>query len=657
MANCCDLCTHSPSHPCPDYIPCRTTGPLCHSSEACRAAVETEIDRITYGDTGLRINVGMSTCGLAAGAQQVYEAIEAELKQQGLAAKLVNVGCMGSCYAEVMVELVKKGAASALYSHVTPQRVPAILRDYLAGDVSGAFAVRSRVAAMTGQDDVPLLGERPFFRYQVRDAIQNCGIVDPELIEEYIVHGGYLALTHVLREMTGDEVIEAVSAAGLRGRGGAGFSTGLKWRLCRQAESDTKYIICNGDEGDPGAFMNRLTAEGDPHRVLEGLIIAAYAIGASEGYIFVRAEKPLMAHRLQTAVDQAKHHGLLGERILGSDFSLDVTVMLSAGAFVCGEETAMIAAIEGRRAMPKPRPPFPATNGLWDQPTTINNIETLAHVPTIITGGVQAFTRIGSESSKGTKVFCLAGKIARGGAAEVPLGTTIKRLVMDIGGGPLPGKHLKAIQTGGPGGGCLSPDFIDMPLDFETLQDAGSIMGSGGIIVVDEDTCIVDLAKYFLTFTTAESCGKCPPCREGTKRLLDLLTTITEGKGADEHLDQLQALSHVIMDSSLCALGRIAPNPVLTTLKYFRDEYDAHIREKRCPAHVCTMLVTYAVDPALCTGCGLCVQECPYHAIALRDVDAHEMTAGKRLAVIDPATCMKCGHCFVVCPFRAIHKR
>ncbi|MCW4014661.1 MAG: 4Fe-4S binding protein [Candidatus Bathyarchaeota archaeon] len=494
--------------------------------------------------------------------------------------------------------------------------------------------------------NLPVLDELPYFNYQVRDAIENCGIIDPENIDEYIHRGGYKALEKALK-MTPEEVIEAVIKSGLRGRGGAGFPTGLKWKFTRPVTSDKKYVICNADEGDPGAFMNRLNAEGDPHKILEGLIIAAYAIGAGEGFFFVRAEKPLMGKRLQHAVREAFERGYLGENILNSGFSFKAEVILSAGAFVCGEETALMAAIEGKRAMPTPRPPFPSTKGLWGKPTAINNVETLAHVPKIIRDGPEKFAEVGSEKSKGTKVFCLTGAIQNSGAVEVPLGTSLRTLVFDIGGGPREGHSFKAVQTGGPSGGCLSEEHLDLALDYESLQAAGSIMGSGGVVVMDDTSCTVDVAKFFLGFTTAESCGQCTPCRIGLKRMHEILDRITRGEGKLEDLELLKYMSTGIIDSSLCALGRSAPNPVLTTIKYFEDEYLAHINEKRCPAGVCDALIRgYNVDSDLCKSCGICVKECPVGAITQVEPD--------KKALINQDACIKCGQCYTACPFTAI---
>ncbi len=599
---------------------------------------------LRVGEDGVRVNVGMSTCGLASGARAVYEAFLEASERLGLGAEVVKTGCIGSCFAEPLVEVFTEGGPSWLYSNVTPSMAEDILRAVSREDPKGVWLARRGDDPQQGPGMHPLEGH-PFFKHQVRDAIENCGVIDPESIQEYLAVGGYSGLRTALG-MEPEEVIEAVSRSGLRGRGGAGFPTGLKWRFTREEAGDLKYVICNADEGDPGAFMNRLNAEGDPHKVLEGLIIAAYAVGAREGFIFVRAEKPLMAERLGKAVAQAEREGFLGEEIMGSDFDFHVTVITSAGAFVCGEETAMLAAIEGRRATPRPRPPFPSSHGLWGRPTCINNVETLAHVPGILVKGPESFASVGTEKSKGTKVFCLTGSIQRSGAVEVPLGTTLRTLVFEVGGGPLEGRRFKAVQTGGPSGGCLSEAHLDLPLDYESLQEAGSIMGSGGIVVIDDTACVVDVAKFFLGFTTAESCGLCTPCRVGLKRMHEVLEAITSGRGEESHLELLRELSQVVKETSLCALGGSAPNPVLTTLNYFEEEYLAHIRGKMCPAGVCVGLRQgYTVDPEACVGCGLCIQECPVEAIQL---------GSDSKASIQVGLCTGCGRCAQVCPRGAI---
>jgi NADH:ubiquinone oxidoreductase subunit F (NADH-binding)/Pyruvate/2-oxoacid:ferredoxin oxidoreductase delta subunit/(2Fe-2S) ferredoxin len=599
----------------------------------------------SYEKSEIRINVGMSTCGLAAGSHPVYNAFNEASERVGIEVNVVNVGCIGACYAEPLVEITSLNKPGVLYSNVNPSEAESILRNYLEDNIEDAWAIRGKHDAYS-VFNIPIIDELPFFAHQVRDALENCGIIDPESIDEYIQVGGYEALEKALKTSP-EDVIETVIKSGLRGRGGAGFPTGLKWKFTRPVEGNKKYMICNADEGDPGAFMNRLNAEGDPHKIIEGLVIAAYAIGADEGFFFVRAEKPLMGERLSKALNQAKERGYVGDNILESGFNFKAQVILSAGAFVCGEETALMRAIEGKRAMPTPRPPFPSTKGLWGKPTCINNVETLAHIPKIIREGPESFSSFGSEKSKGTKVFCLTGAIQRSGAVEVPLGTTLKSLIFDIGGGPPPGRRFKAVQNGGPSGGCLSIDHLDLPLDYESLQDVGSIMGSGGVVVMDETSCTVDVAKFFLGFTTAESCGQCTPCRIGLKRMHEILDRITNGEGVIEDLDLLKYMSKGIIDSSLCALGRSAPNPVLTTIEYFEDEYLAHIEDKRCPAGVCNgLLKGYNVDPSLCKNCGLCKKSCPTNAIIIANPG--------NVAKIDPKSCIKCGLCSSVCPFGAI---
>ncbi|MEM0014572.1 MAG: NADH-ubiquinone oxidoreductase-F iron-sulfur binding region domain-containing protein [Zestosphaera sp.] len=597
---------------------------------------------IIYGSRGFRIRVPISSCTLAAGAENVYNAVVEALKTLGVDAEIHRVGCMGACYLDPWIELAKEGLPPAIYANVKAEAVEDLISRYVDGDLGGALAIRFRV---DGFVNVPTLDSLPAWRHQVRFVSRNCGLVDPESIDDYIATGGYSGLKKAL-SLSREGVIDAIRVSGLRGRGGAGFPTWQKWKIAYDQKSDVKYVICNGDEGDPGAFMNRLLAESDPHRVLEGLIIAGYAVGASKGYIFVRAEKPLMADRLESAVQQARERSFLGENILGSGFRFDVEVYRSAGAFVCGEETALISAIEGR-SRPRQRPPYPATSGLWGKPTVINNVETLAHVATIFQVGVEEFTAYGTERSKGTKMFCVTGSVKRTGVYEIPIGTKIRTLIYDLAGGPPEGRKVKAVQIGGPSGGCIPADLVDLELDYESLQAYGAIMGSGGLVVIDDSNCMVDVAKFFTNFTLAESCGKCLPCRVGMKVLSNMLERITSGEGVLEDLETIQELGEATSRSSLCALGGTAPNPVISTLRYFKDEYLEHITNKKCPAKVCSKLVSYSIDVASCRGCGQCARNCPTKAISGMPGKAYR---------IDPGLCIKCGQCLVACPFGAVRK-
>ena len=588
-----------------------------------------------------RILVGAATCGRAAGAAAVIKAIEAELAQSNIEAIIIQVGCIGLCYAEPLVDIIKPGRPRICYGNVTPEIAVELINDYILKDNP-----RPDLALGThgdgSIDGIPRLFDLPMLKPQVRIALRNCGHIDPENIDHYIANGGYSGLVRAL-SMKPEEVIEEVKKSGLRGRGGAGFSTGRKWEFCRNAPGKERYLICNADEGDPGAFMDRSLLEGDPHAVLEGILIGAYAMGSTFGYIYCRAEYPLALKRLNTALKLMADYGLVGDNILGSDFSFQIKVQEGAGAFVCGEETALMASIEGKRGMPRSRPPFPAQSGLWGQPTNINNVETWANVSAILQRGGEWYAGYGTEGSKGTKTFALAGKVNRTGLIEVPMGITLKEIVYDIGGGIPSDKCLKAIQTGGPSGGVLPSSSRDLPVDYESLAQAGAIMGSGGMIVMDEETCIVDIARYFLSFTQAESCGKCVPCRLGTKQMLDILEDISSGRSRMEDLDLLQTLAENIRAGSLCALGGTAPNPVLTSLRYFRDEYETHIKESRCPALVCQPLLSYYILPDKCEGCGICLRACPPEAIK----------GGKRMIhVIDQSKCIKCNVCLEVCPTR-----
>jgi NADH-quinone oxidoreductase subunit F len=536
-----------------------------------------------------RFLVGAATCGRSAGALAVLDAINAELAKHGIDATVTQVGCLGLCYAEPLIDIIKQGRPRICYSNVAPEIVPQLVEDYIVRDNPRPDLALGTIGDGS-VDGIPRLFDLPMLKPQVRIVLRNCGHIDPENINHYIANGGYIGLTKALR-MSPEEVIAEIKKSGLRGRGGAGFPTGLKWEFCRKSPGREKYLICNADEGDPGAFMDRSVLEGDPHAVLEGMLIAAYAIGATQGYIYCRAEYPLALERLDIALRRMAEYGLLGQNILSSGFNFDIKVKEGAGAFVCGEETALMASIEGRRGMPRPRPPFPAQSGLWGKPTNINNVETLANISVIMDKGADWYASYGTEGSKGTKTFALAGKAKRTGLIEVPMGMTLRQVIYDIGGGIVDDKRFKAVQTGGPSGGCLPAELLDLPIDYEVLTKAGSIMGSGGMIVADEDTCIVDLAKFFLSFTQAESCGKCPPCRVGTKQMLDILKGITRGEGQPDDIERLQRLAETVRDGSLCALGGTAPNPVLTTIRYFRDEYEAHIKRKHCPAVVCKELV------------------------------------------------------------------
>lgn len=577
----------------------------------------------------------------SSGSRAVREALEAELEKQGLAKEIKTVvtGCHGFCEQGPLVIVYPEGT---FYCRVQVEDVPELVEEHL---LKGRIVERLLFKEPLTQEQIPHYKEIDFYKKQQRLVLRNCGYINPERIEEYIARDGYVALAKVLGEMTPEEVIEEIKASGLRGRGGAGFPTGLKWSFAAKAPGDKKYVICNADEGDPGAFMDRSILEGDPHSILEGMLIGAYAIGADEGYIYVRAEYPLAVRRLKIALEQAREMGLMGKNILGTDFSFDLHIKEGAGAFVCGEETALMASIEGRRGMPRPRPPFPAVSGLWGKPTNINNVETWANVPNIIRNGAQWYASIGTEKSKGTKVFALTGKVKNTGLVEVPMGISMREIIFQIGGGILGDKKFKAVQIGGPSGGCLPEDKLDLSVDYESLTSAGAIMGSGGLVVMDESTCMVDVAKFFLDFTRAESCGKCTPCREGTQRMREMLQNFCDGKGTLEDLEKLEILAQTIKDTALCGLGQTAPNPVLTTLRYFRDEYEAHIVDKKCPAGVCQALLTYYIDPDLCRGCTACARVCPAGAISGEVKKAH---------TINPDKCIKCGACKDTCRFNAI---
>ncbi len=581
----------------------------------------------------------------SSGSKKVIKAMKKELEKQGIDDVLVvRTGCFGLCSLGPIMIVYPEGA---FYSQITPEEIPEIVSGHLA---KGGKPLNKYLYAETVHSDgtaIPL-SETPFYKKQMRIALRNCGMIDPENIEEAIGANAYQALAKVLNEMTPQQVIDELLAAGLRGRGGAGFPTGRKWAFAMEQDNDIKYVCCNADEGDPGAFMDRSVLEGDPHAIIEAMTIAGYTIGSHQGYVYVRAEYPIAVSRLQIAIEQAREYGLLGKNILESGFDFDIEIRLGAGAFVCGEETALMTSIEGNRGEPRPRPPFPAIKGLFGKPTILNNVETYANIAPIILKGSEWFSSIGTDKSKGTKVFALGGKINNVGLVEVPMGTTIREIVEEIGGGVPNGKKFKAAQTGGPSGGCISADYIDVPIDYDNLVEIGSMMGSGGMIILDEDTCMVDISKFYLEFTVDESCGKCTPCRIGTKKLLDYLTRITEGTATVEDLDKIKELSNHMKSSSLCALGQTAANPILSTLNAFGDEYLEHIKNKHCPAHVCKALLSYTIDPDKCKGCTLCARNCPVGAITGNVREPH---------TIDTDKCIKCGLCMGNCHFDAIEKR
>jgi NADP-reducing hydrogenase subunit HndC len=555
--------------------------------------------------------------------------------------KLVKTGCFGLCAQGPIVVIYPEGS---MYTMVRVEDVKEIVEEHL---LKGRIVKRLLIGDTEAEDITKSLDNVDFFKRQLRIALRNCGVINPEVIDEYIAYDGYKALSKVLTDMSPEQVIETIKKSGLRGRGGGGFPTGLKWEFAAKQQNDQKFVCCNADEGDPGAFMDRSVLEGDPHSVIEAMAIAGYAIGSNQGYIYIRAEYPIAVKRLNIAIEQAKEYGLLGKGILGTKFDFDLEIRLGAGAFVCGEETALMTSIEGKRGEPRPRPPFPAVKGLWQKPTILNNVETYANIPVIFLKGAEWFASIGTEKSKGTKVFAVGGKINNTGLVEVPMGTTLREVVYDIGGGIPNGKKFKAAQTGGPSGGCIPSSHLDTPIDYDSLIALGSMMGSGGLIVMDEDNCMVDIAKFFLEFTVDESCGKCPPCRIGTKRMLEILERITGGKGKEEDIAKLELLAKNIKASALCGLGQTAPNPVLSTLKYFRDEYDAHVRDRKCPAGVCKSLMQYVINATSCKSCGICAKVCPSSCISGQKGVPY---------VIDQDKCIKCGACMEKCPFKAIFK-
>ena len=656
---CCDSCWHTVAKPCPHLLECLNTSPKCHESVTCKEHNQRRLAELRRESvTRPVIFVGAATCGLAAGAQATLDKVRQYIKDNKVEADVVETGCVGLCSAEPIMDVQMPGKARLMFEHVTADKVEAVLSSLLKDGKPDADGLLGQY-----QNDkheswpaVPYVHEHRFFKPQTRWVLENCGIIDPGSMNEYIARGGYRAFASVIKSRTPEEVCDQVENSGLRGRGGGGFRTGKKWKFAQAEVADRKYLICNADEGDPGAFMDRAVIEGDPHRLLEGMAIAAYGIGASTAYIYIRAEYPLAIERLKVAIGQARACGLLGRNILDSGMNLNIVIKMGAGAFVCGEETALINSIEGKRGMPRPRPPFPAVSGLFNKPTIINNVETLANLARVFANGPEAFSALGTETSKGTKVFALSGKVARTGLVEVAMGTRVRDIIFEIGGGIANNKAYKAVQIGGPSGGCITEEHLDIQVDYESLKTVGAMMGSGGLVVMDEDNCMVDVAKFFMDFIQRESCGKCIPCREGTRRLLETLESLTRARRNEKGHDSLerfrsvvyiQRLAETIKDTSLCGLGQTAPNPVLSTLKYFREEYEAHVYERRCPAGVCTDLLTFSIDEEACIGCGACARKCPTGAIKGARKSPHYIVSEK---------CIGCGACLTACKFDAVLK-
>ncbi len=651
---CCEHCRHTKGTPCRNLIDCISGGPFCHESDNCRKLRTLRLDRIRRGGEGTLIFLGAGTCGLANGAASIAKSIKNFLNANAIAAHIIEVGCVGFCQKEVFVDFLLGQGPRLSYCGINPQNIEELLDEVLIKkNMKNRFLYARLNEATEDLSDIPLIKDTPFFRLQHKLVLENCGIIDPSSLDAALAAGAFQAAAKVVRDMTPAQVCDTILESGLRGRGGAGFLTGQKWRVALDTLASEKYLICNADEGDPGAFMDRAILEGDPFRVLEGMLIAAYAIGAGKGYIYCRAEYPLAIERLQQAIEQCRAAGFLGHNILNSLFSFDLIIKQGAGAFVCGEETAILASIEGGRGMPRPRPPYPAVSGLHGKPTILNNVETLANVPVIITKGTSWFKKISTGASTGTKVFALSGSVQNTGLVEVPIGIPLRKIIHDIGGGALPSHHIKAVQIGGPSGGCIPEDKFDVLVDYLPLKEQGAMMGSGGMVVMDETSCMVDVAKFFMEFIRNESCGKCAPCREGTTRMHEILVRLTEKPVGDElqrlerfrGIFHLEELAETCRETSLCGLGQTAANPVLSTMRFFRSEYVAHIMDNHCPAGVCQGLKTYFIDTDLCIGCTICKKKCPSDAIVGDRKQAHYIIGDR---------CIGCGACADACTQKVI---